>query len=129
MVRKKIAVIGLGYVGLPLAAAFAEQYDVIGFDINEERIQELKSGFDRTLELDEAQLTAIRDRIVYSNEPDAIRECQQIGWISKAGNRLEFDDSGVATDSCDQTCYHVVDEQLVCIDEGHCDEKMQRATK
>jgi UDP-2-acetamido-3-amino-2,3-dideoxy-glucuronate N-acetyltransferase len=54
---------------------------------------------------------------------------KQIGWISKAGNRLEFDDSGVATDTCDQTSYRVVDEHLVCMDEGHCDDKMPGATK
>ena len=46
-----IAVIGLGYVGLPLAAAFAKKYKVIGFDINSERIDELKNGFDITREL------------------------------------------------------------------------------
>ena len=53
---KKIAVIGLGYVGLPLAAEFGKKRPVIGFDINEARIKELSSGFDRTLELDEAEL-------------------------------------------------------------------------
>lgn len=46
-----IAIIGLGYVGLPLAAAFAEKYKVIGFDINSERIQQLEDGKDTTLEL------------------------------------------------------------------------------
>jgi UDP-N-acetyl-D-mannosaminuronate dehydrogenase len=56
MNNKKIAVIGLGYVGLPLAHAFSEKYDVVGFDINKERIDELNNAFDRTLELDEAQM-------------------------------------------------------------------------
>lgn len=46
-----IAIIGLGYVGLPLAAAFAEKYKVIGFDINSERIKQLQQGVDTTLEL------------------------------------------------------------------------------
>lgn len=46
-----IAVIGLGYVGLPLATALARHFSVIGFDINQTRIDELKSGFDRTLEI------------------------------------------------------------------------------
>ncbi len=49
---KKIAVIGLGYVGLPLAAEFGKKRPVIGFDINEARIKELSNGFDRTLELE-----------------------------------------------------------------------------
>jgi UDP-N-acetyl-D-galactosamine dehydrogenase len=55
----RIAIIGLGYVGLPLAAAFAEKFSVIGFDINENRINELNRGFDRTLELSEAELGAV----------------------------------------------------------------------
>lgn len=51
-----IAVIGLGYVGLPLAIEFSKQYPVIGFDINQERIEELTRGFDRTLEADPREL-------------------------------------------------------------------------
>ena len=53
---KNIAVIGLGYVGLPLAVEFGKKFNTIGFDINEERIKELKNGYDRTLEVDEANL-------------------------------------------------------------------------
>ncbi len=52
----KIAIIGLGYVGLPLAVAFAEKYKVVGFDINLSRIQELKNANDKTLEISENQL-------------------------------------------------------------------------
>ncbi|HNP68240.1 MAG TPA: nucleotide sugar dehydrogenase [Aequorivita sp.] len=51
-----IAIIGLGYVGLPLAAAFAEKYKVIGFDINSERIKQLQQGLDSTLELSSEEL-------------------------------------------------------------------------
>ena len=57
--NKKIAVIGLGYVGLPLAAAFAEKYPVVGFDINQGRVNELKSGRDHTLELTDDELKAV----------------------------------------------------------------------
>lgn len=49
---KKIAVIGQGYVGLPLAIEFAQHFPVIGFDINQERVEELNTGKDRTLEAD-----------------------------------------------------------------------------
>lgn len=49
---KRIAVIGLGYVGLPLAVEFAKQYQVVGFDINRERVGELAGGMDKTLEVD-----------------------------------------------------------------------------
>lgn len=57
--NKKIAVIGLGYVGLPLAAAFAEKYPVVGFDINQGRVNELKAGHDHTLELADDELNAV----------------------------------------------------------------------
>ena len=54
--NSKIAVIGLGYVGLPLAVEFSKKFDVIGFDINVKRIQELQSGIDKTLELEASEL-------------------------------------------------------------------------
>ncbi len=52
----KIAVIGLGYVGLPLARLFATKYPVVGFDINKHRVAELMTGLDSTLEVDEQTL-------------------------------------------------------------------------
>lgn len=55
----KIAIIGLGYVGLPLARLFATKYPVIGFDINEARIQELRTGKDHTLEVEDDILQAV----------------------------------------------------------------------
>ena len=59
MKKDKIAVIGLGYVGLPLARLFATKYSVVGFDINTNRIKELVSGFDSTLELDNEILQSV----------------------------------------------------------------------
>ncbi len=59
MKKSLISVIGLGYVGLPLAVAFASKYDVVGFDINTKRIAELKSGLDATNELTTAQLNKV----------------------------------------------------------------------
>ncbi|MBQ7617769.1 MAG: nucleotide sugar dehydrogenase, partial [Desulfovibrio sp.] len=50
--RKKVAVVGLGYVGLPLAVALAKHFDVLGFDIKEERVKALRQGLDNTLEVD-----------------------------------------------------------------------------
>jgi UDP-N-acetyl-D-glucosamine/UDP-N-acetyl-D-galactosamine dehydrogenase len=55
----KIAIIGLGYVGLPLAIEFGKQYQVVGFDINKSRVKELLSGYDRTREVDEKELREI----------------------------------------------------------------------
>lgn len=55
----KIAVIGLGYVGLPLARLFATKYPVVGYDINEARVQELRAGHDFTLEVEDDMLQAV----------------------------------------------------------------------
>jgi UDP-N-acetyl-D-galactosamine dehydrogenase len=57
--KNKIAIIGLGYVGLPLARLFATKYPVVGFDINERRISELNSGKDETLEIEEDLLKSV----------------------------------------------------------------------
>ena len=57
--KPTIAIIGLGYIGLPLAVAFAEKYKVIGFDINSERVQLLKTGEDKTLEISKEKLLKV----------------------------------------------------------------------
>src|SRR5690606_26376546 len=54
--QSKIAIIGLGYVGLPLAAAFAGKYRTVGFDVSAVRVAELKKGRDRTLEISDSEL-------------------------------------------------------------------------
>ena len=59
MKKDKIAIIGLGYVGLPLARLFATKFSVVGFDINSERILELMSGLDSTLEVDNETLNSV----------------------------------------------------------------------
>jgi UDP-N-acetyl-D-glucosamine/UDP-N-acetyl-D-galactosamine dehydrogenase len=59
MRKDKIAIIGLGYVGLPLARLFATKYSVVGFDINPDRISELMSGIDSTLEVDSETLQSV----------------------------------------------------------------------
>ena len=59
MKKDKIAIIGLGYVGLPLARLFATKYSVIGFDINKERVAELMSGTDDTLEVSKEMLKSV----------------------------------------------------------------------
>jgi len=55
----KIAVIGLGYVGLPLAVEFAKKYPVVGFDIKKNRVADISNGFDSTLEVDSCELKAV----------------------------------------------------------------------
>ncbi len=57
--KQYIAVIGLGYVGLPLAVEFAKKYPVVGFDINTRRIEELMNGHDHTLEIEDDDLKKV----------------------------------------------------------------------
>lgn len=72
----KIAIIGLGYVGLPLAHAFSKKYDVVGFDISESRVEDLKKGVDKTLELDSSQLMeAIENGIIFTTKKEEIKKC------------------------------------------------------
>jgi len=72
----KIGIIGLGYVGLPLAHAFSEKYDVVGLDINQERVDELTSGFDRTLELTKAQVKeSIKNGMVFTSNIHDAKDC------------------------------------------------------
>jgi len=72
----KIAIIGLGYVGLPLAHAFSFKYEVIGFDVAQWRINELKNGTDRTLELSEAQVKeTIENNMQFTNILDDVADC------------------------------------------------------
>jgi UDP-N-acetyl-D-galactosamine dehydrogenase len=70
---EKVAIIGLGYVGLPLAVEFGKVLDVVGFDINKERIQELKKGIDRTREV----------------EPDELKRSSKLTFSSDAGDLRE----------------------------------------
>jgi UDP-N-acetyl-D-galactosamine dehydrogenase len=69
--KYSLCIVGLGYVGLPLAAAFArEGFETYGFDISEKRIQELQAGHDRTRELTDEQLQSVK--ITYSADPSII---------------------------------------------------------
>lgn len=74
LVDKKIAIIGLGYVGLPLAVEFGKIRGVVGFDLNAERIAELKGGRDHTLEVDELQLKAAK-HLSFSDQQTALEGC------------------------------------------------------
>lgn len=78
----KIAVIGLGYVGLPLARLFATKYPVVGFDINQARVSELNSGTDSTLEVEDDLLKSVlktessdENGLFCSTNMDDIRDC------------------------------------------------------
>jgi len=70
----RIAVIGLGYVGLPLAVEFAKRFPVVGFDINLSRIEDLKSGKDTTMEVNPQELIG-NESLVFSNSIGGIKNC------------------------------------------------------
>src|SRR5690606_236983 len=70
--KLKIAVVGLGYVGLSVAATFSKKYSVIGFDIDDKRIEELSSGLDSTHEIEEWERAACT--IEFTADPARIRE-------------------------------------------------------
>ncbi len=125
-----ICIVGLGYVGLPLAHAFSKKYKVIGFDINSSRIDELNNGIDKTLELSSEQVKEaikngmrfttdtqeIKDCNIYivtvptpidsSNEPDLtpiIKSTQTIGKVLKDGDIVIYESTvypGVTEDTC-----------------------------
>lgn len=75
--NSKIAIIGLGYVGLPLAVAFAEKFLTVGYDIHGQRVDELQKGRDRTLEVEDAELQA-----VLVNSPVALEENKKGLFVS-----------------------------------------------
>ncbi len=69
-----IGIVGLGYVGLPLAVEFAQKFPVMGFDISDRRIAELKAGRDSSLEVEPEELQAAT-KLSYSSNPEDLREC------------------------------------------------------
>lgn len=70
----KIAIIGLGYVGLPLAIEFGKKYSVLGFDINNERISELNRGYDKTKESSKKEI-AVAKNLTFSNNTEDLNDC------------------------------------------------------
>lgn len=133
----KICIVGLGYVGLPLAHAFSEKYSVVGIDINKSRIDELNKGFDRTLELTSEQVeksikngmrfTALFDDVkdcnIYivtvptpideSNEPDLtpiIKSTESIGKVLKKDDIVIYE-STVYPGVTEEVCVPILEEE------------------
>lgn len=74
LAETKIGIIGLGYVGLPLAVEFGKHFDTVGLDINAQRIAELKDGLDRSLEVDAEELASVK-RLSYTANPADLLSC------------------------------------------------------
>ena len=74
LARARPAVIGLGYVGLPLAVELARLYPTVGFDIQKRRVEELRAGEDRTLEVEPDKLRGARN-LAFSDDVAALRDC------------------------------------------------------
>lgn len=76
MINHKIAIIGLGYVGLPLAIEFAKKFKVIGFDISDQRIQELRGGNDNTKEANTEDLRQVMiNSLSFTSKPEELQSC------------------------------------------------------
>ena len=71
----KIAIIGLGYVGLPLAVEFSKKFSTIGFDINKHRIEELQNGYDRTHEIGNNELASVDSKLSYCSNIHDTKNC------------------------------------------------------
>lgn len=74
LAKIQIGIVGLGYVGLPLAVEFGKQYNTIGFDINSERISELKKGVDRTRET-QAEAIGAAQKLTFTTETELLKSC------------------------------------------------------
>ena len=130
----KIAVIGLGYVGLPLAVEFGKKFSTHGFDINRKRVDELRSGNDFTLEVNSEDLGRAT-HLIYTTEIEAIKDCnfyivtvptpiddnnapdlkplesasQSVGKVIKKGDIVVYE-STVYPGATEETCIPVLEQ-------------------
>ena len=74
--NKKIAVIGLGYVGLPLAAAFSKKHTVLAYDNDSNRVGELNKGWDSIEQMTKADLIELQGRLTFSDDPESLSDCR-----------------------------------------------------
>ena len=137
--NRKVSVVGLGYVGLPVAVAFGHQERAIGFDINAERIAELKGGHDSTLEVEASELAAsdilftsdphdlkkadfhivaVPTPVDHAKRPDltpVLRAAQTVGGQLKTGDIVVFE-STVYPGATEEECVPVLERcsQLTC---------------
>ena len=101
-----IGVIGLGYVGLPLAIEFGKTYKVIGYDTNERRVKELESGIDITKEVDPSEIKSAK-HCTFSFTPDDLLDCNfYIVTVPTPIDRNKLPDLNPlrqASDNCDKS--------------------------
>ncbi|KRF02116.1 Vi polysaccharide biosynthesis protein VipA/TviB [Frateuria sp. Soil773] len=130
----KLAIVGLGYVGLPLAVEFGKRYDTVGFDINPGRIDELRAGRDSTLEVDAGELAGatrlrfgaalddLRDRTVYivtvptpidsAKRPDLtplVKASEALGRVLKPGDTVVYE-STVYPGCTEEVCVPILEK-------------------
>jgi len=92
----KIAVVGLGYVGLPLAVAFSKNYEVIGFDVSSSRVAELREGVDSTDEIAAEDLAGAKLTISYQGEAFPVTKDRFIIGRGKQSSDLTIKDPNVS---------------------------------
>ena len=69
----KICIVGLGYVGLPLAVEFSKIFKVVGYDVNQSRTHQLKKGYDKNLEVSENEIRLVKKNLQFSNNIEDIK--------------------------------------------------------
>ncbi|CBA16192.1 nucleotide sugar dehydrogenase [Xanthomonas albilineans] len=150
----RIAVIGLGYVGLPLAVAFGARYDTLGYDIDAQRVAQLRAGYDQTLEMQPEELragvqvhysddvAALRDRTVYivtvptpidaQEQPDLqpLRQASQLlAGVLKRGDLVIYE-STVYPGTTEEVCVPLLEQGsgLRCNVDFHCGYSPERVS-
>jgi len=118
--KTRIALIGLGYVGLPLAVEFARHYPVAGFDINKARVAELRAGKDSTLEVDAEELASVLTAsnpltsdsgtglYVSSGIAEIARASETVGQVLKKGDIVIYE-STVCSAATEEDCVPVLE--------------------
>ena len=71
----KIGIIGLGYVGFPLAFEFSKKFDVVGFDLSLKRIEDLRDGYDKTNEISREDLKQVKQNILLTDNINELKSC------------------------------------------------------
>ena len=84
--NQKIGIVGLGYVGLPLAVAFSKKFNVVGYDVSRNRIEELNDGQDSTKELQSSEFID-NDKIYFTYDKEQLSECLSLIHICRCRRR------------------------------------------
>jgi UDP-N-acetyl-D-glucosamine/UDP-N-acetyl-D-galactosamine dehydrogenase len=107
LAQARIGIVGLGYVGLPLAVEFGRRYDTLGFDIDPQRIAELREGRDHTREITPEKLRAAA-RLRFSGDVEDLRACRMLATVISPGDIVVFE-STVYPGTTEEVCVGLIE--------------------